>query len=180
MSSVDFDDPAETEFKIKLTFPLQGTKGFNTDQAFQYARQLIGEPEYVETFDGKVEHFSYGVRQGSGFRSEECTWALELVDPEDRTWGLTYRFVHETHGVTFAVPLRAVLKKVAQGSLFLALARCPVPAPVLTFYPLDELDDEPTLAELGEWGSNERRSFRSHLKEVFRSRVQSWRKADVE
>ena len=165
------DEPAETEFKIKLTFPLEGTKGFTTDQAFQFASQLIGKPEYVEHFNGEVEHFSYGVRTGNGTRSEECTWALELVDLEDRTWGLTYRFVHETHGVTFAVPLRAVIKKVAQGSLFLTLARCPVPAPVLTFYPLDELDDEPTLAELGEWGLNERRSFRSHFKEVFLSRL---------
>ena len=173
-SSDDFEDPAPQEFKIKLVFPLEGTKGFSTQKAYQYGTELIGAPGYTEEFEGKVEHFSYAVRNEHGVRSEACTWALEVVDPEERTWGLCYRFTHETNGVTFAVPFQEVLKKAVQGAMILALSKVPVPVPTLLSYPLGELDDEPTLFELGVWQEDRRRPFRQHLKELFLDKVERW------
>ena len=174
MSSVDFDDPTSSEFKIKLVFPLQETQGFTVQQAHKYAEGLLGAAKYTEIFEGEVEHFSYGEKDGTGFRSEACTWALELIDLELSVWGLSYRFTHETDGVTFAVPAGALLKKVLQGSILLALAKQSVPAPTLLAYPLDELDDDPTLLELGVWQDVGKGTFRRKLVEVLRGRIEKW------
>lgn len=138
-------------YKIKLVFPLPEIQGKGVEEALNFVRPLIGAPQYVEEFQGKIEHFHFKVPGPEGFKTEAHTWALEKTSPE-KDWGLVYRFTHDLAGVNFALPFKEIALKTLEGNYKLRKAhKLPPRLPVLLAYPLPEMDDEPTMSELRLW-----------------------------
>jgi len=144
-------EESTTLYKIKLVFPLPEIQGKEVEEALRFVHPMIGAPQYVEEFQGKIEHFHFKVPGPEGFKTEALTWALEKTSP-DKDWGLAYRFTHDLAGVNFAIPLKEIALKTLEGNYLLRKShKLPPRLPVLLAYPLPEMDDEPTMSELRLW-----------------------------
>lgn len=67
------------ESKIVLRAELPELKGKNRTEVFPIYKELLGEPETLDEFDGEIEYFQYAGKYQAVQDYKENRWGIDLV-----------------------------------------------------------------------------------------------------